>query len=146
MKKSIFLFSIAAFAVMIYTGCATKVLTPEEKAVIAKTNAQLPFQIKIDENSARPNTTIAALIEEPVSATSEIICNIVNNDLINITFMPCDKDGIVVPGKKPALILLRDSNKTTLDQTVDKKQLKPGYYLMDVTAGDQTSRIVIEIK
>jgi len=146
MKKSIFLLCLTSLFLIISSGCATKELTPEEKAVMEKTNAQLPFKVTIDGNSAKVNTTIAAIIEEPVPANAEIICDTLNNDLINITFMPCDKDGIVVPGKKPALILLRDSNKTTLDQTIDKKQLKPGYYLMDATSGDQTSRIIIEIK
>jgi len=51
-------------------------------------------------NSARTNTMIAALIEEPVAADSEIICDIADNDIISITFFPCDREGIVVPGKE----------------------------------------------
>ena len=146
MKKYRFLFCIVSLALVISGGCTTKILTPEEKVIIDKINSQLPFQVAIDGNRAQINTIIAALIKEPVTANSEIICDTVNNDLINITFMPCNKDGIVVPGKKPALILLRDSNKITIDQTTDKKKLAPNYYLMDVTAGDQTSRVIIKVK
>ena len=146
MKKPIIFLCTLSLLLMISAGCATKELSPEEKALLQKINLQLPFQVAIDGNTARTDSVIAAVIEEPVTATSEIVCTIENNDIINISFMPSDKEGIVIPGKKPALILLRDGNKTTLNQTTDKKKLKPGYYLMDVTSGDKTSRIVIEVK
>jgi hypothetical protein len=124
----------------------TKKLTPEEVAQMNRINARLPFNVAIDGKKAKPASETAAVIETPVSPTSEIVCDCMDTNLINITFMPCEKDGIVIPGKKPALILIRDSNKITLDRTIDNKPLAPGNYLMDVTSGDKTSRIVIEIK
>jgi len=144
MKKSILLLFLVAFSLI--TGCTTKKLTPEEVAAMKKINAQLPFNVIIDGKRAKPSTEIAALIEEPVTAVSEIVCEGVDSDLISITFMPCDNEGIVVPGKRPALIIMRETNKTTLDKTIGKKKLVPGHYLMDVTSGDKTSRIIIEIK
>ena len=146
MNKSIFLIFAVSVFLLFFSGCVTKELTPEEKAAIVKINALLPFQVSVNGNEARTDTEVAAVIDDPVPATAEIVCNTENRDLITITFMPCNKEGIVVPGKKPALIILRDSNKTTLDNTTDGKKLKPGFYLMDVTAGDKTSRIVIKIK
>ena len=137
---------VISFLLMIPSGCATKQLSPEEQAEQAEINSKLPFDVAIDGNVAKTNSTVAAVIEEPVTATSELVCSTDNNDIINITFMPSDKGGIVVAGKAPALIILRDGNKITLDQTTDKKKLKPGYYLMDVTSGDKTARVVIEIK
>ena len=146
MKQILFLLCAFLLAVSIFPGCATKELTPEEKVLLEKINAQLPFQVAINGNAAKTNTEIAAVISEPVPADAEIVCDTENNDLITITFMPCDKDGVVISGKAPELILIREGNKTTLDQTTDKKKLSKGFYLMDVTSGDKTSRIVIEIK
>jgi hypothetical protein len=146
MKKILFLLSAVAVSILLLNGCVTKELTPEEKVIIAKSQAQLPFSVKVDGNSAVINSTIAALIEDSVSSDSEILCEIANDDIINITFFPCDNEGIVVPGKKPALIIIRDGNKSSLDKTIDGKKLTPGFYLMDVSAGNTTSRIVIEVE
>lgn len=146
MQKLSYLFAATIISLLVCSGCMTKELTPEEKAVVEKTNAQLPFGVAINGNDAKPYSTIAALIEEPVSIDSEIICDIVNDDIINITFFPCDKEGIVIPGKKPALIIIRDGSKTTLNKTIDGKKLTSGFYIMDATSGDITSRIVIEIQ
>ena len=146
MKKFSLLFSAVSVSILLITGCVTKELTPQEKEVIAKTQAQLPFGVKVDGNSASAHSTIAAVIEEPVAADSELVCDIINDDIINITFFPCDNEGIVVPGKKPELVIIRDGNKKSLAETNGGKKLTPGFYLMDVTAGNLTSRIVIRIK
>ncbi len=146
MKKAIIYLCSFSLLLMVSAGCATKELSPEEKVLIEQINARLPFQVAIDGNIARADSAIAAIIEEPVTATSEMVCTIENNDIIQVTFMPCDINGVVIPGKDPALILLRDGNTTTLNQTTDKTKLKTGCYLMDVTFGDKTSRIVITIK
>ena len=146
MNKFSILFSAASVLILLIAGCVTRELTPEEKEVIAKTQAQLPFGVEVDGNSASTHSTIAALIEAPVSADSELICDIVNSDIINITFFPCDNEGIVVPGKKPALIIIREGNKTSLDKSIDGKKLTTGFYLMDVSAENKTSRIVIKVK
>ena len=146
MKKFSLLFIAVSISTLLLSGCVTKELTSEEKEIIAKSQAQLPFSVKVDGNEAVANSTIAALIEDPVSADSEVLCEITNDDIINITFFPCDNEGIVVPGKKPALIIIREGNKSSLDKTMDGKKLTPGFYLMDVTAGKRTSRIVIEVE
>ena len=151
MKKTIFFICVLSSFLMLFSGCvvtdtAQQQLSPEEQAKVDAINSKLPFGVSIDGNAAKTNSAVAAVIEEPVTATSELVCDTENKDIINITFMPSNKDGIVVPGKTPELIILRDGNKTTLDQTTDKKKLQPGYYIMDVTSGDKTARIVIEIK
>jgi hypothetical protein len=146
MKKFSLLFIAVSISILLLNGCVTKELTHEEKEIIAKAQAQLPFPVKVDGNSAVTNSTIAALIEDSVSSDSEILCEVANDDIINITFFPCDNEGIVVPGKKPALIIIRESNKSSLDKTIDGKKLTPGFYLMDVSQGNRTSRIVIEVE
>ncbi len=146
MKKFAFFVFNISLAIIISIGCLTKELTPEEKAAEEKANSQLPFAVEVDGNSAEIHSTIAALIEEPVEADAEIVCDTINNDIINITFFPCDSNGIVVPGKKPALIIIREGNKTTLDKTVNGEKLISGFYLMDVSNGKQTSRAVLEVK
>ena len=145
MKKPLSLLLPASVLCFAIFGCVTKELTPEEKAVVEQCKAQLPFGIAIAEHKAVVDSPIAARIAEPVANDAEIVCDTVNNGLIEISFFPCDKEGIVVGGKKPALILLRDGNKTTLDKTIYGKKLVPGFYKMDVTSGNKTSRVVIEI-
>ncbi len=146
MKKLSLLFSAVFLSLFMCTGCITKELTHEEKEAVKKINAQLPFGVEVDGNSAVSHTAVAALIEEPVDADSEIVCDIVNDDIIQIGFLPCDKEGIVVSGKKPSVLIIRTGNTTTLDKTFDGKKLTSGFYLMDVTCGDKTSRIVVEVK
>ena len=148
MKKLVLIIAACMPLLTFLNGCLTTEpeISPEEQEAVARKKVCLPFPVTVGGNQAEINTESAAVIREPVAADAEIECGVQNDDIITITFFPCDKDGIVIGGKKPSLIIIRDGSKSTLGSTNSGKKLSPGYYKMEVSAGDKTSRIIIQVK
>jgi hypothetical protein len=119
--------------------------TSEEKVRLERINGNLPFSVAIDGNEAVVATEFCAEIAEPVRPDSELILGVPNDDVIVISFFPCDEEGVVAPGGKPSLIILRGNSKTSLKATFDGKPLPSGHYLMRVTAGDKTANVLLKI-
>ena len=126
----------------IFSGAKT---TPEEQAKLDRMNAHLPFEIVIDGNKAVVATDVCTKIATPVKNDSKLEIGTKNDDVIVISFFPCDKDGIVVSGGKPSLIILRGASTTSLNETLDKKALAPGFQLMRVTSGDKTASVLLNL-
>jgi hypothetical protein len=51
-----------------------------------------------------------------------------------------------VPGSTPAVFLLQDKTKTTIDKRMDGKKLSPGNYIMSVVREGKTASILFTIK
>jgi hypothetical protein len=119
--------------------------TPEEQAKLDRINANLPFEVMVDGKKAVVATEICAKIATPVKNDSKLEIAAANKEVVVISFFPCDKDGIVVSGGKPSLIILRGNSKTSLNATLDKKALPPGFQLMRVTAGDKTASVLLNV-
>lgn len=56
-----------------------------------------------------------------------------------------EENGTVVMNRPAAVIFAQDTNEVKLDQTMDKKKLAPGTYLMNIVAHDKTSRVVFTV-
>ncbi|NOY75271.1 MAG: hypothetical protein GXP32_05715 [Kiritimatiellaeota bacterium] len=125
-----------------FSGAETDSL---EQAKLARIKANLPFSVSVDGAKAATATEICAKIERPVPNNAELILGTSNDDVIVISFFPCDQDGVVVSGGKPSLIILRGSSKVSLDSTLDKKPLKSGYQLMRITAGDKAASVLLDL-
>ena len=149
MKKS--LFSITSSVLLLVAGCQTPLFQekPEENSQEVKNEivkkVQLPFEISINGKKALPYSETIAKIAKPLPNNGEVVCNIENSDMIQLDFFPANENGVVIGGKKPKLIIIREGNKTTLDQTISHKKLSKGFYLMNVTAGDKQARVIIQI-
>ena len=119
--------------------------TPEEQVRLDRIKANLPFVITVNGKKAAVATEICAKIASPVKNDAKLEIGAKDKDVVVISFFPCDKDGIVVSGGKPALIILHGTTKTTLNATLDKKVLTPGYKLMRITSGNKTASVLLNI-
>ncbi|MCK5843461.1 MAG: hypothetical protein KAG97_02060 [Victivallales bacterium] len=140
--------SLLALAALLCGGCGLfsgSKVDPAKQAKLNRINATLPFSVTVDGAEAAKATPICAKLARPVPNNAELVLGASTKGIIVISFFPCDKDGIVLSGGKPALIILRGSLKTSLSNTLDKKSLKPGFQLMRITAGDQAASVLLDI-
>ena len=142
---SMFLFLATTAFALLCGGCATSNLDPAEQAKLDRINSTLPFNVTVDGVKAAKATPICAKLARPVPNNAELIVDAPKGDVIVVSFFPCDQDGIVVSGGKPALIIIRGDAKTTLDDTLDQKPLKAGFHLMRITAGGKTASVLLDL-
>ena len=94
---------------------------------------------------AAKDGTPFAKIENPVAADAELAVDsksdmiIVNVNIVNAKNEP-------VAGSTPAVILLQDKTKTTIDKAMDGKKLSPGNYIMSVVSEGKTASILFTIE
>jgi len=65
---------------------------------------------------------------------------------IIVNVFPSDLSGIVKSGIKPEVILVSGTDHFKLDQTMSKKDLTKGTYLMNIVYGGKTERVLFSIK
>ena len=65
--------------------------------------------------------------------------------MLIVNAFPCKEDGTVEDTQAAAIIFANNVKEVKLDATMDKKKLKPGTYLANVVAENQTSRIVFTV-
>ena len=146
MKKfSIVCVSMLA-VIFFFSGCVLEQQAAIKEDVKGEMNKpKLPFDVSVGGIPVQLTDSGKAVIKTPVAPDAEIVCNVLNKGIISISFFPCNSDGVAVPGKKPEIIIIRDGNKTLLSNTIDKKQLESGFYLMNVTADKKTIEVIIQI-
>lgn len=116
-------------------------LAPPEKPSV------LPFHVSIGGQAAVVKDAKAkfATIEKPVAADAALEVG-VSGKLIIVNLNPADEKGVPAGTSTPAVILMQDTNKTTLDQTMDKKKLTRGHYLMAVVVDGKTSIVFLKVQ
>jgi len=140
--------ALAAAVACCVAGCVTvekSEPTPAEKAERAKLESLLQFGVSIGGNKAETYTARCARIDGAVDRKAAVVFELPENEVVVATIYPCDGNGVAVPGGKPAAIVVYGGNKTSLDKTSDKKPLKKGYHLMDVSAGGKNARVLFEV-
>ena len=65
--------------------------------------------------------------------------------MLIVNAFPCKEDGTVEDTQAAAIIFANNVKEVKLDATMDKKKLKPGTYLANIVAENQTSRIVFTV-
>jgi len=94
------------------------------------------FADSIDANAVHGSDSLEnAAIE--VSAKSDM--TIINVNKVN-------EKGEPVAGGQPAVILLQGTNKGALDQSMDKRKLEPGNYLLSVVAEGKTASVLFKVE
>jgi hypothetical protein len=111
------------------------------------TSAALPFAVKLAGQSAVAKGDAAfATIEQPVADNAELEIAVDNPEMVIINAFPSDEKGNVKENAVAAIIIFQKTNKGKIDQTMDKKKLVAGVYLMNIVAGEKTSRVVFRVK
>lgn len=67
-------------------------------------------------------------------------------ETITVNVFPADPQGIVKSGIKPEIILVSGTDHFKLDQTMSKKELSKGMYLMNIVYGGKTERVLFSVK
>jgi hypothetical protein len=65
---------------------------------------------------------------------------------ITVNIFPSDVSGIIKSGIKPEVILVSGTDHFKLDQTMSKKDLTQGTYLMNIVYGGKTERVLFSVK
>ncbi len=107
----------------------------------------LPFDVKMAGQNAevKDKISVFAVIENPVTNDAELeVAG--DHEIIFINVFPSDKNGAAILGTQPSVIVIQGSNTTKLDQTMDKKALSPGTYVMNIVASGQTARVLFQVK
>lgn len=112
----------------------------------AQDDGPLPFTVTVGGQAATHKKGEAfAKVAEPVAANAELSVG-VKADLIIANVAKAKADGTPEEGATPTVILLQNTSKTTLDQTMDKSKFAPGKYLLSISAGERTATIQFSVK
>jgi hypothetical protein len=115
-------------------------------ALSAQEVTSLPFSVKFGGQAATYKKGEAfAKVEQPVATNAELSVETKDSTVI-VNAVKASAKGEPVAGAQPAVILLQNTSKTTLDKTLDGKKLDPGTYLFSVVAGGQTASIIVTLK
>lgn len=106
----------------------------------------LPFAVNIGGQAAQPFNDAVAMIPDPV-APDAVIEVMTEEPTIVVNAFAADTQGVIASGAQPIILLLQDTRRKRLDQTIGNQTLKPGHYVLNIVAASQgTARVLIEVK
>ena len=107
-----------------------------------------PFDVTIGGQKAvmQKGNILFAVIEKPVKADALLEIEKAAPMLIVNAFAVKENGAVMEPGAQPAVYFVKEKNAVKLTETMDKKPLKPGRYLVNVVANGTTSRVVFEVE
>jgi|GEM_PF-2050867 len=108
----------------------------------------LPFGVTIGGQAARvkPPLDQFGTLAGPV-APDAVISVAASVDSVIVNAFPCDVSGTVDSAAQPAIIVMQKTTSAKLSDTLDKKALPTGKYMLNVVAGQiGTARLVIDVK
>jgi hypothetical protein len=108
----------------------------------------LPFSVTIGGQAAAVKGDAAkaahATIEKTVAADAALEVGAKGMIIINV--VAANDQGTPNEGATPAIIVIQNGNKTTLDKTLDGKKLAAGNYLMAVVAEGKTASVLLKVQ
>lgn len=105
-----------------------------------------PFDVKVAGQLATPTGNSVAVVANPVSADSEVEVVASVTDTMFVNAFASDATGKVANTTSPEVIMVSGTNKFKLNQTMSKKSLAPGTYMMNIMANNETSRVLFTVK
>ena len=117
------------------------------KEKVAERPALYPFDVTIGGQKAvmQKGNMLFAVIEKPVKADALLEIEKLAPMLIINAFKVKAGGKVMQPGEQPAIYFVKQKKSVKLNQTMDKKPLAPGRYLINVVAHGVTSRVVFMI-
>jgi len=110
--------------------------------------AMYPFDVKIGGQKAvmQKGNILFAVIEKPVKADALLEIENQSPMLIINAFKVKPNGAVMQPGEQPAIYFVKNAKSVKLNQTMDKKTLSPGRYLLNIVAHGTTARVVFLIE
>lgn len=145
--QNLFKLSLLSFF-LISNLSAQNVLEQAEEKKVEQRPMLYPFDVTIGGNKAvmMEGNQLFAVIENPVKPDALLEIEKAVPMLIINAFAVKENGAVMEPGEQPAVYFVKDSNKVKLSETMDKKPLKPGRYLVNVVANGKTSRVVFLVE
>ena len=107
----------------------------------------VPFPVKIGGQSAKAEKgKTFGQIADPVAADAELEVEIKDKAMVIVNFFPTDAAGKPRAGATPAILMLQNNNKGTINKTLDGKALAPGTYQANIVADSKTAMILFTVK
>lgn len=106
-----------------------------------------PFDVTVGGQKAtvQEGNMLFVVIEKPVKPDAVVAIE-EESALFVINAFACEADGTVKQNGAPAAVVFKSNAKELkLSETLDKKPLAPGTYLMNVVAHNATSRVVFTV-
>lgn len=115
-------------------------------AALAQSEGPLPFSVSLGGVAAVAKAGEPfATIDKPVAPDAAVAVG-AKADMIIVNVSRLGADGAPDPNTPPAVILLQNTQNSTLDKTMDQQKLASGPCLMSITADGQTVLIRCTIK
>lgn len=105
-----------------------------------------PFDVKVAGQLGVPAANQVAKIANSVTSDADVEVVATVTDTMFVNIFASDPKGLVANTTSPEIILVNGSNKFKLNQTMSKKTLPPGNYMMNIMANNVTSRILFTVK
>ncbi len=106
-----------------------------------------PFDVTIGGQKAemQKGNILFAVIAKPVKPDALLQIEKKAPMLIVNAFAVKANGAVMEQGQQPAIYFANEQNQVKLNETMDKKPLKPGRYLVNVVAHGTTSRVVFVV-
>jgi hypothetical protein len=115
-------------------------------AAFAQSSTPLPFSVTLGGVAAVAKDGEAfATVDKPVAADAAVAVG-AKADMIIINVSRLAADGTPDSAAQPAVILLQNTQNSSLDKTMDQQKLASGPCLMSITADGQTALVRCTIK
>jgi len=103
-----------------------------------------PFDVTIGGQKAvmQDGNILFAVVANPVKPDALLQIEKKSPMLIVNAFAVKPNGAVMEQGQQPAIYFVKELNQVRLNETMDKKPLKPGRYLVNVVAHGTTSRVV----
>jgi len=109
-------------------------------------DGSLPFPVSLGGQAATYKAGEPfAKVANPVKNNAAIEVS-AKSDMTIINVNKVNEKGEPAAGGQPAVILLQGTNKGTLDQSMDKRKLEPGNYLLSVVAEGKTASVLFKVE
>jgi hypothetical protein len=142
----------AAVLLMGITGCELAQKIGRKAESLTETPAlandyPMPFAVKVGGQATSKKNSLCSQIANPVANNAELAVDVKPNKMIIVNIYPSDANAKIPQGAKCLILLIKKGEtKTTLDKTTSKEKLKPGIYLMNITAAGNTARVMFTVK
>ena len=114
---------------------------------LSQDDGSLPFPVSVGGQAATYKKGEAfAKLAKPVKNDAALEVTAKADQMIIINVNKTDDKGAPVAGGQPAIIILQNTNKGTLDATMDKQKLAPGNYMLSVVCAGKTATILFKIE
>jgi hypothetical protein len=145
--KNILRFSLLSFLFAFSLTAQDAVEKVDEKKV-EKRPIFYPFDVSIGGQKAvmMEGNILFGVIDKPVKPDALLEIEKLAAMLIVNAFSVKENGAVMEPGAQPAVYFVKEAKSVKLTQTMDKKPLKPGRYLLNVVAHGATSRVVFLVE